>query len=312
MDLALLEKDFEKTENPGLDTTDPRWAEVSGFAQEGKFDEAGKGAEQLLGEGVLDIRLLGYYLYGIFNEQGLATLARAMTALGRLLETQLEAFGPVATRPKAVQASLQWMFKQLLKRAQREEQTKSPVFRQWADSLTPDTLDETVKSVRLLQGVVDGALGELAPPLLDSISKLREWLGGLRAVVKQPEPPKVEEAPAEAAAEAPRGEAARPAQGGVDVKGSRALQELLQKITVFERLIADQKFPRAQIVADDINQTLASFDPLLFFPQLFSTYMRLAAVHVGELSQYESARDTPDWKALLLLYRVDMEAFVNL
>ena len=36
------------------------------------------------------------------------------------------------------------------------------------------------------------------------------------------------------------------------------------------------------------------------------------ALHVGALTEFEGARDTPDWKALQMLYRVDMDAFADL
>jgi len=35
-------------------------------------------------------------------------------------------------------------------------------------------------------------------------------------------------------------------------------------------------------------------------------------MHTGELSGFDEARESPDWKALVALYRVDLDEFLEL
>ena len=52
-----------------------------------------------------------------------------------------------------------------------------------------------------------------------------------------------------------------------------------------------------------------NFDPILYFPAIFRNFTQLMAVHADAMSQCEEIRDTPEWIALQMLYRVDMDAF---
>ncbi len=86
---------------------------------------------------------------------------------------------------------------------------------------------------------------------------------------------------------------------------------MLRKLEAFDELIAKGKMPLAALVANDINNTIAHFDPKIYFPKLFSRFALLFALHIGELASFEEAKKSVAWKALGELYKVDLEAFVE-
>lgn len=332
MNLEILKTSFAVTDSPGLDTLDPRMGEVSDLLQAGDFVAAARIVEDLLQQGICDLRLVGYLAFGQFLEHGVAGLLAIVEGLTHVMEESWEAFGPASQREKGCQSSLTWFVKQMMKRLQREEGAQGAQWSAWIASVTPDDVDTTVRRMMRLQGAVDERLGAGGAAVLDGLSKLRSWLDGFRNAVpypeEEPEPEPEPEATAEEepAAQAPASQAApawgAPAWGPAPDLGAAGfpagfqasphLVTLIRKLDAFARLVEQEKYSRALIIADDVNDTLQHFDPTLFFPSFFKTFARLQALHAGDLVAFADYRDTPEWAALQTLYRVDLDEFVSL
>lgn len=312
MRIDLLLGELPVTENPGLDSTDPRFDEIAGLAQNGDHPAAAKASEALLAEGVYDIRLICYFLYGHWLEQGVASWGEVLEALYNALIDNWEAIGPAEKREKKVELSLNWLFKQVLKTLQYEEGKQSATWKAWLSGVSSEELDPVLEDIEAFRGGIAGRLADGSGTVLDVSSKIREWLRNFqRLVYREPEPGPVEEAPApEALAPGPERAAPTPAMG-LGVEGSYHMELLLKKLASFELLIADEKFPRAALVADDINQSLANFDPKLYFPKTFEKFVRLQAVNIGELLNYADQRDTVEWQAMQEWFKVDIDSFTN-
>src|SRR5439155_19230419 len=95
------------------------------------------------------------------------------------------------------------------------------------------------------------------------------------------------------------------------IAGSYHLTLLMKKIDAFAALVEQGKLAPARIIAEDLGAIVAHFDPLLYFPKMFSRYARLMAVHSAALSQIELDPDAPPWKALRALYQVDLDEFLK-
>jgi len=80
----------------------------------------------------------------------------------------------------------------------------------------------------------------------------------------------------------------------------------------FDRLVEKQQFPKAAIVADDINQIIANFDPRIYFPKIFSRYSLLLALNIADISGFEEYKGSVVWQTMQDLYKVDLESFVSL
>lgn len=89
------------------------------------------------------------------------------------------------------------------------------------------------------------------------------------------------------------------------------LEAFSSKLKVFESLIAKNDYLKAAIVAKDIENLITNFDPLSYFPKLFSTYYFLFAKHVAALSEQFNNKESLQVKCLEKLYRIDPDKFLE-
>jgi hypothetical protein len=328
MNIELIQGALEVSESPGLETTDPRFSDIATLVQEGNYEEAAAGAEAILAEKIYDIRVIGYFLYGHFAEQGVAALNDVYSSLADLLENNMEAVGPVRNRGKHIQTVLNWLTKQVIKKLQYEEEKKSDLYEEWASEVTSDEVQEALDAAEKLRRVLGLVLEDGAAPILEGLTKINDWLKAFqRLVYRESEPEPAEETAPEGEEEtyaeeepesAPRQERDRFAQirpaGKEDtfgVEGSYHLKILVEKLKAFDELIARQKYPNAAIVADDINTIIAGFDPRIYFPKLFINFALNSAAHINDLAAFAEYRETVAWQAMQELYKVDLESFVR-
>jgi len=317
MNLDILESTFPVAEHPGLSTLDPRWSEITGFVQSGQFAEAARQSEALLREGVCDVRLVGYLCFGHFLDQGPNALTAILTGLQSVLNGNWDAVGPVGQRPKATQQSFTWLLKLVLKNLQREESTKSDVWQKWTNVATAELVEEAVSGAFLLQQAIESRLGDAAPPVIELIGKLQAWLRSFQNAVPRPtkaaavgaaekgEKPDAVEAPSSSAP-------VTLATGNATVAGSYHLNLLVRKMDAFAVLLEQGKLASARLVAEDIGDVLSHFDPLLYFPSIFSRFSRLMAEHASEMAEVEHDPEASTYKARRALYHVDLDQFLEL
>ncbi|MHC1724565.1 MAG: type VI secretion system protein IglI family protein [Syntrophobacteraceae bacterium] len=329
MDLNLLKEPLPVVENPGLETTDPRLEEVSSLVQRAQYIEAAELAQSVLAEGINDIRMIGFLSYGVFLERGIGSLKEILLCLAGVLRDSWSAVGPAVKREKHAQTSLRWFSNQLLKKLQYEENAKSELWERWVSEVTSDEIGETLDAADELKRISITVLEDAATPLIDGLAKLVQWLQALQQVVYREDVPEAEPEPEQESMEASEEDAEIPhvQRGGEDmrqvaadlpaseeglvIEGSYYLRALMKKIAAFERLVAEEKYPRAALVAEDINESIASFDPRLYFPKLFARYAYLRAAHFQDLFAFDDQRETAEWQALKEFYRVDLEGFVE-
>lgn len=314
MNIDILNTTLEVSENPGMDMIDPRLLDITGLVENGEYEEAAIQAEQILQEGAYDIRITGYFLYGFFLEQGVGGMPAVLGCLANLFEENWDALGPLKNREKHAQTSLNWLFRQLLKKFQYEEGKDSDVYQKWIAEVSSEEVQEALDASERLQKALGMALEDMASPLLDGLSKVNDWLKTFQKVVYRE--PEVEEE-AEMTAEAKTKGMVAPTSLGfgdeaVIAEGSYHLQLLLRKMQAFERLIEKEEFNKAAIVADDINDVIANFDPRIYFPKIFSRYSLLRALKIADISAFEEYKGSVEWQTMQDLYKVDLDSFVSL
>lgn len=311
MRIELLQGSLAVADEPGMDSTDPRFDEISTLVQGGDYPAAAKASEAVLAEQIYDIRLICYFVYGHWVEQGPASLGEVFSGLSNALFENWEAIGPAVKREKKVELSLNWFFKQTLKALQYEETKQSATWKGWVETLNSDDMAPALDALDVFRRGLSRQMEDAASSVLDIAGKVQEWLRNFQRLVYKPEPepePEPVAAPEQAAAApAPTGGGAQ----GQQVEGSLHLSLLLQKLEAFELLVEQEKFGLAALVADDINATLANFDPKLFFPKLFRRFALLQVMNIGRLSPYGQFRETIEWQAMQELLKVDIDAFAN-
>ncbi|MEW5802329.1 MAG: type VI secretion system protein IglI family protein [bacterium] len=337
MNLEIINKTLEGAENPGFDTLDPRFSDITTLIQNGDYQAAAAQAEEALSENIYDIRIIGYFLYGVFIEQGVGAIGAIFQCLSRLLRENWQAVGPVNKREKHAQTSLNWLMKMLLKKMQYEEKKQGSDWNLWVDQVFADQVQEALDAGSELWRSLGAVLEDAAGPVVDGLIKVNDWLTAFQKVVYSEPKAEPEAAQGEDGGEGNGGgaedsgggantgkwrtsEAIAPGAAmpaltfgeGAGAEGSYHLQILLKKLEAFERLIQGGKVPLAALVADDINNTITHFDPKVYFPRLFSKFSLLFALHIAELASCEGYKGTVAWQALEEVYKVDMDAFVEL
>ena len=325
MNIELLQGTLEVSENPGLETINPRFSDIAGLAMEGRYEEAAAQSVAVLEEQIYDVRIIGYALYGHFLDNGVGAMAEINQCLADLVRDNLEALGPAKNREKHIQTILNWLMKQLLKKLQYEEGKTSGIYEGWTADVSSDDVQGALDALDELRRALGPVLEDAARPVLDGLMKIKDWLSAFqRLVYKEPEPvpepeeewdeaeEEIEEAPSE---EVKRKSAYLPAPlAGEDVsgvEGSYHLKLLMSKLDAFDRLISEEKYPSAALVANDINNIIANFDPKIYFPKLFSRFSLLFAANISELMAFQEHQGTAEWQALEELYKVDLNSFVN-
>ncbi len=331
MNIELLQGTYEVAENPGLDTLDPRFAEITSLVTTGDYATAAQQAEAITSEKIYDIRLIGYILFGHFLQEGVAGLQDVFAVLKSVVGENWAAIGPVKNKEKNAKNALLWFTKQLLKKLNYEEEKQGAGWQTWTSTVDSELAQEIVELIEGFHRACGPPLDEQAKPVMDSVKKIDTWMRSFaKAVYQEPEPEEevyeeeeevFEEeeeeiapqgAPQAAPMAAPQMVTGTAFSGNMPVvEGSIHLVELLKKMAAFEELINDEKFIHAALVADDINATIENFDPRLFFPSLFKNYSKLFAVSINELAEAEDARETLAWKAMESFFHVDIDEFVK-
>lgn len=103
----------------------------------------------------------------------------------------------------------------------------------------------------------------------------------------------------------------RPEPRGASVQGSAAWTALLHRLAAFQELIQKEAYLHAAVVSADLQQTLASFDPKLYFPSVFSPYLLTLSDHIGDLEEPLSDSSSLKFRTLSQLYQADLESFLR-
>jgi hypothetical protein len=93
------------------------------------------------------------------------------------------------------------------------------------------------------------------------------------------------------------------------VEGSVHLKELARKIAAFEALVKKKQFARAAVVYNDVSNIMEHFDPRLYIPKMLASFYALSMTNLDSLLPDLDKKESPGWKAMEQLYRVDVDIF---
>ncbi|MGK3992791.1 type VI secretion system protein IglI family protein [Sorangium sp. So ce1024] len=327
-DLSLFLQPLEAAAEPGLDATDARLDELVELSGRGRHDEVAERVEALAREGVHDIRALSFYLFAVFREGGLAALAPVFEVVSLALGPNFEAIGPAKRRKDHVDRRLAWLFQTIADELEYHEKSPSPAWDALHEGLAEGALGEALAGAeRVGRALAEGAYG----PAVQQLGRLAAWLRRRAEELASrpaPEPPRPAEERAPAAGAPPAERAATaaaaapadavpvaevgssdPLRARVELTVSHHFLELVAKLRAFEALVDKRDFAKAAVVADDLQRILESFDPRVYFPELFSNYSALLSAHITLLAEHLEDRDSFSRKALEQFYRVDLKRF---
>lgn len=319
LEIALLLNPITPTENPGLDTLDPRFQEIAGLVEAGEFVKASEQTQSLLKEGIADIRVISYFLYGVFLESGVAGLPQVFQALTGLFTTNWGAVGPAQKKEKHAENGVGWFLGRLGKKLKAEEDAKSDEFSKWIEQVPAPAVPPILESIgacRTAMAVTN------SQKLQDALKAVEEWVKGYQKIVEADAKKAAEEAaknapPPEEAPKVEVVEAGKPAAAGVApdgafmIEGSVHLKELARKIAAFEALVRKKEYGRASVVYNDVTTIVEHFDPRVYIPKMLATFYSLSMRNLDSLLPDLEKKESPSWKAMEQLYRVDVDTFTK-
>jgi hypothetical protein len=321
LEIALLLNPIAPTENPGLDTLDPRFQEIAGLVESGEFAKASEQTQALLKEGIADIRVISYFLYGVFLESGLLGLPQLLQALAGLFSTNWASVGPTQKKEKHAENGVGWFLGRLTKKLKAEEEAKSEEWNKWVEEVPAASVPpilEKIAEVRTAMAVAS------SQKLADALKGFEDWIKDFPkiadaeakkladAAAADAPPP---EAPVEAAADGSKpatpSSGAPSAEGAFMVEGSVHLRELARKIAAFETLVRKKQYARASVVYNDVTSIMERFDPRVYIPKMLASFYSLSMNNLDSLLPDLEKKETPSWKAMEQLYRVDVDIFTK-
>jgi hypothetical protein len=248
-------------------------------------------------------------------EQGLIKLIEVVDCLNNIIVKNWDALGPSNKREKIFEKSLEWLLKQLLKKIQYEESKNTALWQEWKTNINVDQINQILQLGAVLRLSLNHQFEDKAGPLIDLWSKIEQWLRVFQQIECQPVeveaeilgdlnieevvPVEIINSPVNALKNT-----------GLAFESSYHMNLLLKKLAAFERLLEEGKFPKAALMAEDINQTVSNFDPKLYFPKVFETFIRLQALNYEELSSAYQ-QDERHWQMMQDWLKVDIDSFVK-
>jgi hypothetical protein len=312
---------------------------VSQLAHRGEVLEAARQAEALLADRVYDMRIIGYFLFGVFLERGINYLPDLLRRVRDLLGDDYSALGPNRKKMRVVDAVLLWLFQSVDARIRFHAEFRDETWQGWLSACKPSLSMSISDAAAEVQIAANARLDD--PQCLTALARVQRWassdLG--RALSRQGRPtaswqsePSVELAPEESGAApigpvAPTsarstrttlvgtGQAASPSRTqtlpGEPVGSSPAMAALQAKMRTFELLVGRGDHAKAAIVAHDIRHSIEHFDPVVYLPQLFADYFKALHRAIADIAPHWQDSDSPSFHALEQLYRTDPDAFLD-
>ena len=132
IDIWHLEKELAAPSTE-LDTTDLRLARVLSLAATDRFIEAAEASQALWLDGYYDLRLIGYYLYGAFVEQGIDSLAEIMGCLVQVLSNSWDKLGPQQKKSIHADGAIKWLMSAVIRELKLHENLEDELWKRWND-----------------------------------------------------------------------------------------------------------------------------------------------------------------------------------
>ena len=301
----------------GLEPLDPRLTSILDLGSRDEYEAAADAVEELLGEGIHDIRLSVIYLYQAFVDRGLGGIAEVLSELGRMLEGDWGAFGPSDRKDKHVDKSVAWFFQHAMDLIEYREHKRDEVWSRWLASTAVDDLVRAgSETERILNRLSDDAFDASA----ERIGRALRWLREQQRTLEAHEKPALADESASPPVDA-QGDDKGESDGGSIARAQSSMEartrpsakyhELCAKLDAFQELIRRSSHTKAALVGDDVLNLIEHFDPREYFPGLFADFFAELSGHIGRLSPHWEERESIAWKTMEQFYRVDIDGFVG-
>jgi len=315
--------------------------------QESAFGKAADIAESVANDGIYDIRAIVYLLLGAFWEGGIKALFDVAEVVTMALGTNAAAIGPKFVskpgwRKDTWNKRLSFLFGTIRDKLIAYEKSRGERWDILAGGVDVADIQHVMEALSRAEKVLTA---EVYTESLTQVAKIQSFLqdlaGNVAAEQKAEEvtkkatnagkeakdiTPTTSAATTESATNTttatppavhntsgpiPAAQVQRTARSRVELVVSPQFVELVEKLRAFEALLEKRHLQKAAVVAEDLQTIIQSFDPRVYFPELFSRFTALYSRNVSQLGEYMDDDKSREWKALEQFYRVDLDSFVR-
>lgn len=314
---------------------------VSQLAHRGEVLEAARQAEALLADRVYDMRIIGYFLFGLFLERGIGYLPELLRRIRDLVSDDYPALGPNRKKARVVDAVMLWLFQSVDARIRFHAEFRDDTWQAWLAAAKPALSMSIADAAAEVQIAANARLED--PQCIAALARVQRWASSdlaraltprqtgraaaIELAAEEPPEPTPPPAPAPAPAPPPAPAPARPTRSTLVGTGkassqvrmqqpepwgtSPAMTALLEKMRAFETLVGRGDYAKAAIVASDVREIMEHFDPVTYLPQLFADYLKALYRANSEMEPYWQKDGNPSWHALERLYHASLDAFLD-
>jgi hypothetical protein len=315
----ILLEELPVTDAPGLDTFDPRLSDVMAAIQNSEFTHAADLATVLLQAGEYDIRLPGYLVFCDYIEYGSAALVNGFRAFSSIFGRNWDAFGPIKSKEKHALSGASWLVNNFCRIFEKALKDSPERWSEIVSGLNVDTAHELIEAIGDFNEAFENRLGEISEKnensrrnLVGIFTRISD-IHDADALAHVPAADELkEEGGPEANSDGVETVSKKNNGNGGEVTGSIYLNQLLAKMQAFRDLTEQGRYELAAIIVADIQNTLTSFDPVIYFPNLFAEYNKVIALNVDNIWQHLEMRGTPQWEAYEAYYKADLDGFLKL
>ncbi|HEX8109385.1 MAG TPA: hypothetical protein VF516_16755, partial [Kofleriaceae bacterium] len=139
-----------------------RIAHVAQLADRGDHPTAAREAAGLIEAGIHDIRLIAFYLFGVFLDRGIGYLPALLGRATALIADDLAALRPGRRKLQVVNSATAWLFEHMSAQLVFHARQRSATWESWAgeaDAALPDAIASGCTKLTLaLEAVIDAPL----------------------------------------------------------------------------------------------------------------------------------------------------------
>lgn len=169
----LLDGRLAASHEPEDSSSATRIARVAQLADRGDHQAAAREAADLIEARVYDVRLIGFYLFGLFLQRGIGYLPALLGRVSKLVAEDLGVLRPSRRKLQVVSSATAWLFENISARLLFHTKQRDATWEAWrtaSDSALADAIAAGCTKVTLaLEAVVDAPLA--AVPL----ARVRRW-----------------------------------------------------------------------------------------------------------------------------------------
>ncbi|GAB4556958.1 MAG: hypothetical protein Tsb0020_00650 [Haliangiales bacterium] len=180
LDPQLLEQPAPDAASAG---PDPRVHQAAELAGRGDYTDAAELSEMLLRDGSYDIRAVGFYLFGLILQEGLATLPYVLERLTTLLNEDHAALTPLKKLTRVTDDTVGWLFRTLFDRCRYHASCDDEVWQAWRGQLDVEWLHRVEAAIEELRAALvqfierDPDADRDTPPRCSELSnRFERWL----------------------------------------------------------------------------------------------------------------------------------------